>query len=149
GADRRRPRGRPHRGPGAPGRRGGAGAVDRGAPRRPGAARGARRRGARGGARAPHLGSARRRNHRTPAVDGAGGLVVSAPLRHPIAAARALKARAGRTVRRLRAATTLLLFGEAEFLRALGGRFGTLEEAIASFARPGSPLVPADLDDAA
>ena len=74
---------------------------------------------------------------------------MSATLRHPIAAARALKARAGRTVRRLRSATTLVFPGEAEFLRALGGRFGTVDEAIASFAAAGSALVPADLDDAA
>lgn len=74
---------------------------------------------------------------------------MNAALRHPIAAARALKARAGRTVRRLRSASTLVFPTEAEFLRALGGRFGTLDEAIASLGAAGSALVPADLDAAA
>ena len=74
---------------------------------------------------------------------------MSATLRHPIAAARAMKARAGRTMRRLRAATALAFPGETDLLRALAGRHGTLAEAIDAFAAADWCLAPSDLDDAA
>jgi hypothetical protein len=52
------------------------------------------------------------------------------PLRRPLATAIGLRRRAGRTVRRLRDRARLGLPDETGLLRALGGRFGTVEEAI-------------------
>jgi hypothetical protein len=54
------------------------------------------------------------------------------PLRRPLATAIGLRRRAGRTVRRLRDRARLGLPDETGLLRALGGRFGTVEEAIAA-----------------
>jgi hypothetical protein len=70
-------------------------------------------------------------------------------LRHPLAAARDLRRRAGRTVRRLRDRSRLVLPDEAELLRALGGRFGTVGEALRPLGRLCAPFLPEDLTRAA
>ena len=59
---------------------------------------------------------------------------LSDALRNPGAAARGLRRRVGRTVQRLIGRAGLRLPTENEFLRDLGGRFGTLEEGLAAAA---------------
>jgi hypothetical protein len=54
--------------------------------------------------------------------------------RDPGAAARGLRRRVGRTMQRLTGKAGLRLPTENEFLRDLGGRFGTLEESLAAAA---------------
>jgi len=60
-------------------------------------------------------------------------------------AARAVRHRAGRAVRRLRSASFALFPREADLLRFLGGRFGTIDEAIAAVGAATRPFVPATL----
>lgn len=70
-------------------------------------------------------------------------------LLHPLAAVHLMRRRAGRTVRRLRDRALLVLPDEAELLRALGGRYGTVEEALRAIGRQGAPFLPEDLTPAA
>ena len=63
------------------------------------------------------------------------------PLRRPFATAIGLRRRAGRTVRRLRDRARLGLPDEIGLLRALGGRFGTVEEAMAAARTAPRPLL--------
>jgi hypothetical protein len=63
------------------------------------------------------------------------------PLRRPLATAIGLRRRASRTVRRLRDRARLGLPDEIGLLRALGGRFGTVEEAIAFAAAAPRPFL--------
>jgi uncharacterized heparinase superfamily protein len=67
------------------------------------------------------------------------------PLRRPLATARGLRRRAGRTVRRLRDRALLAPPDERGLLRFLGGRFGTIEEAIAAARATPPPLLAAGL----
>jgi hypothetical protein len=68
------------------------------------------------------------------------------PLRRPLATAMGLRRRAGRTVRRLRDRARLGLPDETELLRALGGRFGTVEEAIAQARTTPRPFLAPGLE---
>jgi hypothetical protein len=68
------------------------------------------------------------------------------PLRRPLATAIGLRRRAGRTVRRLRDRARLGLPDETELLRALGGRFGTVEEAISAARTSPRPFLAPGLD---
>lgn len=60
---------------------------------------------------------------------------LSDPRRNPGAAARRLRRRVGQTMQRLTGRAGLRLPGENEFLRDLGGRFGTFEESLEAAAR--------------
>ncbi len=59
---------------------------------------------------------------------------LSAVLRDPMAAARGLKTRFGRAVRRMQDRTRLALPSEHGLLRDLGGRYGTLDEALTALS---------------
>jgi hypothetical protein len=70
---------------------------------------------------------------------------LTAPHLTPLGAARAVRQRARRAVRRLRSASFAFFPREADLLRFLGGRFGTLDEAIAAVGGATRPFVPAAL----
>src|SRR5262245_8784393 len=63
----------------------------------------------------------------------------------PIGAARDLKRRLGRAVRRLQDKARLALPSENELLGDLGGRFGTFDEFLAAATRDGHRLPVVDL----
>jgi hypothetical protein len=73
---------------------------------------------------------------------------VSAPALRARAAARAVRGRAGRAVRRLRSASFAIFPREADLLRFHGGRYGTVDEVIAAAGDAARPFVPAPLSDA-
>lgn len=66
-----------------------------------------------------------------------------------IDSARGLRQRAGRTVRRLRDRARLSFPDDAELLRSLGGRYGTLDEALRALAVAPPPLLPHPFDNPA
>lgn len=66
-----------------------------------------------------------------------------------IDSARGLRQRAGRTVRRLRDRAGRTFPDEADLLRFLGGRYGTLDEALRAMAAAPPPLLPHPFDDVA
>jgi hypothetical protein len=70
---------------------------------------------------------------------------LSGALRDPLGAARGLRRRVGRTVRRLQDRVRYALPSENGLLRDLGGRFGTLDEALRELARDTSRLFVADI----
>lgn len=71
-------------------------------------------------------------------------------LRSPVAAARLVRRRVEGAVRSLRDRVRFALPPENEWLGALGGRFGTVDEALGALARDGAArLFPGDLDRAA
>lgn len=63
----------------------------------------------------------------------------------PVVAARGLKQRVGRVVRRLRDQAHLAIPSENEFLGALGGRYGTFAEMLAGLQQDARRLFVADL----
>jgi hypothetical protein len=70
---------------------------------------------------------------------------LSMALRDPLGAARGLRRRVGRTVRRLQDRARYALPSENGLLRDLGGRFGTLDEALRDAARDSGRLFVVDL----
>jgi len=70
---------------------------------------------------------------------------LTAPRLTPLGAARAVRQRAGRAVRRLASASFAVFPREPDLLRFFGGRFGTLDEAIAAVAAATRPFVPTAL----
>lgn len=70
---------------------------------------------------------------------------LSRALLDPVAVARGLRRRVGRAVRRLQDRTRLAVPSENGLLRDLGGRFGTIEEALANAGRDTGRLFTTDL----